>query len=199
MDTILRLRPEVVALELDEARLSALLNPERPRGRGAGASLLAIILMERFAGEMTGSPPGTEMIRAIEAAHLVGSKVEFIDLPISTTVASLRTLPWKEKVRLVVDSLLSIILLPFGGLSLPKITENMEEQLRVFRLRYPELSRLLLDVREEQMVKRLRDIMYSTTGQVVAVVGFGHMKSLASALTSIPDRPAFSTTITWKL
>lgn len=160
---------------------------------------MALILVERFAGEMTGSPPGTEMVRAIEAARSVGSRVEFIDLPITTTVASLRRLPLKEKVRLVVDSLLSIILLPFGGLSLSKITENMEEQLRVFRLRYPELSRLLLDVREEQMVKRLRDIMYSTTGQVVAIVGYGHMKSLATALTSITERPAFSTTITWQL
>ena len=158
-----------------------------------------MMLLERFAGEMTGSPPGTEMIRAMEAARSVGSRVEFIDLPIATTVASLRTLPLREKLRLVVDSLLSIIVLPFGGLSLSKISENMVEQLRVFRHRYPELSRLLLDVREERMVKRLRDIMYSTTGQVVAVVGFGHMKSLADALNSIPERPAFSTTIAWQL
>ncbi len=158
-----------------------------------------MMLLERFAGEITGSPPGTEMVRAIEAAHSVRSRVEFIDLPIATTVASLRKLPLREKARLGVDSLLSIILLPISGLSLSKVTENMEEQLRVFRVRYPELSRLLLDVREEQMIKRLRDIMYSTTGQVVAVVGFGHMKSLANALISISDRPAFSTTITWQL
>jgi len=188
-----------VALELDEARLAALQNPERARGRAGGASFLAMMMLERFAGEVTGSPPGTEMVRAIEAARSVGSRVEFIDLPITATVASLRRLPLKEKVRLGVDSLLSIMLLPFGGLSLSKVTENMEEQLRVFRLRYPELSRLLLDVREEQMVKRIRDIMDSTTGPVVAVVGFGHMKSLASKLGSISERPSFSAKITWQL
>lgn len=188
-----------MALELDEARLAALQNPERARGRAGGASFLAMMLLERFAGEMTGSPPGTEMVRAIEAARAVGSRVEFIDLPITATIASLRRLPFKEKVRLGVDSLLSLVLLPLGGLSLSKLTENMEEQLRVFRLRYPRLSRLLLDVREEQMVKRIRDIMDSTTGQVVAVVGFGHVKSLASALGSIPDRPSFSAKITWQL
>ncbi len=188
-----------MALELDEARLAALQNPERARGRAGGASFLAMMMLERFAGEVTGSPPGTEMVRAIEAARSVGSRVEFIDLPITATVASLRRLPLKEKVRLGVDSLLSIMLLPFGGLSLSKVTENMEEQLRVFRLRYPELSRLLLDVREEQMVKRIRDIMDSTTGPVVAVVGFGHMKSLASKLGSISERPSFSAKITWQL
>lgn len=198
-DTILRLRPEAVALELDEARLVALQHPERARGRAGGVSFLAMMLLERFAGEITGSPPGTEMVRAIEAAHSVGSRVEFIDLPITTTVDSLRNLPLREKVRLGVDSVLSIILLPLGGLSLSKVTENMEEQLRIFRLRYPELSRLLLDVREDQMVKRIRDIMNSTTGHVIAVVGFGHMKSLANALASIPQRPSFSATVTWQL
>lgn len=157
------------------------------------------MLLERFAGDMTGSPPGTEMVWAIEAARSVGARIEFIDLPIATTVASLRTLPLKEKVRLGVDSLLSIMLLPLSGLSLSKVTENMEEQLRVFRLRYPELSKLLLDVRERQMVRRIRDIMNSTTGRVVAVVGFGHLKSLADALVSTSQQPSFSATITWQL
>jgi pheromone shutdown protein TraB len=75
----------------------------------------------------------------------------------------------------------------------------LEEQLRLFRLRYPELSRLLLDVREEFMAARIRDIMYSTTGQVVAVVGYGHLKSLAKALASIRMKPAYSTSITWNM
>ncbi len=198
-DTILRLKPEVVALELDEARLSALQNPGKPRGRPGGASFLAMMLLERFAGEMTGSPPGNEMVRAVEAARAVGSRVELVDLPILLTVASLRKLPLKEKVRLGVDSLLSIMLLPFGSLSFSKLTEDIDSQIRVFRHRCPELSRLLLDVREEHMVRRIRDIMDSTTGQVVAVVGFGHMKSLARALAPIQERHPFSARITWQL
>ena len=196
-DTILRIRPEVVALELDEGRLAALENPGRATGRGGGGSFLAMMLLERFAGEMTGSPPGSEMLRAVEAARAVGARVQFIDLPIGMTVGSLRGLPLKEKVRLGVDSLVSVALLPFGGFNLSKLTENLEDQLRLFRLRYPMLSRLLLDVREENMVAKIRDIMYSTTGQVIAVVGFGHMKSLAKSLASIQMKPAYSTSITW--
>jgi len=196
-DTILRIRPEVVALELDEGRLAALENPGRATGRGGGGSFLAMMLLERFAGEMTGSPPGSEMLRAVEAARAVGARVQFIDLPIGMTVGSLRGLPLKEKVRLGVDSLVSVALLPFGGFNLSKLTENLEDQLRLFRLRYPMLSRLLLDVREENMAAKIRDIMYSTTGQVIAVVGFGHMKSLAKSLASIQMKPAYSTSITW--
>ncbi len=158
-----------------------------------------MMLLERFAGEMTGSPPGSEMLRAVEAARAVGSKVQFIDLPIGMTVGSLRKLPWKEKVRLGVDSVISLALLPFGGFNLSKLTDELEEQLRVFRLRYPELSRLLLDVREQHMAERLRDIMYFTTGQVVAVVGFGHMKSLARALATIQSTPSYTSNVTWSI
>jgi pheromone shutdown protein TraB len=198
-DTILRLRPEVVALELDEGRLMVLENPGRATGRGGGGSFLAMMLLERFAGEMTGSPPGSEMLRAAEAARTVGARVQFIDLPIGMTVGSLRKLPLKEKVRLGVDSLISLALLPFGGFNMSKLTEDLEAQLRLFKIRYPELSRLLLDVREEHMVTRLRDIMYFTTGQVVAVVGYGHMKSLARAIGSIQAKPAYSTSLTWSM
>ena len=160
---------------------------------------MAMMLLERFAGEMTGSPPGQEMLRAVEAAKAVGARVAFVDLPIGMTVGSLRKLPLREKVRLGVDSAVSIALLPFGGFNLSKLTENLEEQLRLFRLRYPELSRLLLDVREEFMVARIRDIMYSTAGQVVAVVGYGHLKSLAKGLASVQMKPAYSTSITWNM
>src|SRR5205809_8046508 len=97
-ETILRLRPEVVALELDEGRLAALENPGRATGRGGGGSFLAMMLLERFAGEMTGSPPGAVMLRAVEEARAVGAGGEFVDLPIGQTVGSLRKLPLKEKV-----------------------------------------------------------------------------------------------------
>jgi pheromone shutdown protein TraB len=89
--------------------------------------------------------------------------------------------------------------LPFGGFNLSKLTENLEEQLRLFRLRYPELSRLLLDVREEFMAARIRDIMHSTAGPVVAVVGYGHLKSLTRALASLLNTPVYSTRVTWNL
>jgi len=186
-------------LELDEGRLIALENPGKSSGRGGGGSFLAMMLLERFAGEMTGSPPGQEMLRAVEAARAVGARVAFVDLPIGMTVGSLRKLPLREKVRLGVDSLVSIAVLPFAGFNLSKLTENLEEQLRLFRLRYPELSRLLLDVREEFMVARIRDIMYSTSGRVVGVVGYGHLKSLGKALASVEMKPVYSTSITWNM
>jgi len=50
----------------------------------------------------------------------------------------------------------------------------MDSQIGAFRKRYPVLSRILIDTREEYMINRLKRVMDSTTGQVLAVVGFGH-------------------------
>ena len=82
-------------------------------------------------------------------------------------------------------------------MDLSKLTENLDEQLAVFRQRYPELSRLLLDVREEHMAAKLRDLIYFTSGQVVAVIGYGHMRSLAKSLSSLSTKPVYSANITW--
>src|SRR5207245_10817804 len=106
-----------------------------------------MMLLERFAGEMTGSPPGQEMLRAVEAAKAVGARVAFVDLPIGMTVGSLRKLPLREKVRLGVDSLVSIALLPFGGFNLSKLKEDLDEMLGLVRLCYTDLCRFLLEFR----------------------------------------------------
>ena len=181
-ETIAALKPEVVALELDQARLMALENPKAQRSRGAGLSFLTIALLEKYAGQLTGSAPGTEMLEAVQAAQLAGSKIAFIDLPIANTAAGLKKLPRKEKAKLVIDGLASLVVLPFSGLNWSKVTEDVGSQIEAFRKRYPVLSKILIDSREEYMINILKRIMDQTTGQVVAVVGFGHRDSLARAL-----------------
>jgi pheromone shutdown protein TraB len=200
-DAIVTMKPEVVALELDEGRLKALENPKAQSGRGAGVSFLTMALLEKFAGQMTGSAPGTEMLEAARAAKAVGSRVEFIDLPITNTGAALRKLPRKEKAKLVVDGLLSLLVLPFSRINWSKVTEDMESQIGAFRKRYPVLSRILIDTREEYMINRLKMVMDSTTGQVFAVVGFGHRASLARALAGYVERPRFTTgySFSWQI
>ena len=197
-ETILRLRPEVVCLELDEARLASLLRPSDRRGMfSSGASFLIIALLEKFAGNITGSSPGGEMVQAVDAARTVGSRIQLVDLPISSTIKALRRLPFREKATLGLDSILSFVLLPFGRLNFSKLTQNFDYEIRLFRRRYPELSRILLDMREDYMTGRIRNILDMTSGQVVAVVGYGHMRSLARRLESAGSRPTFSTTLTW--
>src|SRR5207245_8897449 len=108
-------------------------NPKAQRGRCAGVSFLTMALLERFAGQMTGSPAGTEMLEAAKAAKAVGSRVEFIDLPITSTGAALRKLPRKEKARRGVDGLASLVVVPVSRRNWSKVTEDMDSQIGACR------------------------------------------------------------------
>src|SRR2546426_12510169 len=89
-DSIVALKPEVVALELDEARMMALESPKAQSGRGAGVSFLTMALLERVAGQMTGSPPGREMLEAAKEAKAGGCRMEVIHPPLTRTGARMR-------------------------------------------------------------------------------------------------------------
>src|SRR2546428_3760265 len=193
------MKPEAVALELDAARLMALENPKAQSGRGTVVSFLTMALLEKFAGQITGSPPGTEMLEAARAAKAVGSRVEFIDLPITSTGAALRKLPRREKARLVVDALASLVGLPFSRINWSKVTEDMDSQIGAFRKRYPVLSRILIDTREEYMISRLKRVMDSTTGQVLAVVGVGDPASPAPARAGCLEGRGVGTSFAWQV
>ncbi len=199
-ETVRSTRPEVVALELDAERLRALENPRASRPSiSAGPSFLAMALLERFAGQLTGSSPGLEMLEAVRAALTVRARVELIDRPIGTTIAGIKRLPLGEKVRIGLDGIASLALLSLGGADLSKLTEGMESQLLVFRSRYPKLSKLLLDDREEYMASRIKRVLDQTEGKVMGVVGFGHLAALAKALEGYREKQGYSTSITWTL
>ncbi len=197
-DTIQSTMPGTVALELDRERLQALENPGDQRPRiSSGISFLTMALLEKFAGQLTGSSPGSEMLAASRTARLVGARVETIDRPIGLTAAGIRKLPLKEKVRLGADGLASLILLPFGISNLSDLTEDIDNQLSIFRARYPRLSRLLLDEREEYMVNRFKQILAETNGKIVGVVGFGHLSTIAKALEGYEQHPGYSASLSW--
>ena len=205
-EVIGRVRPSIVGLELDEARLHALVNPTTAKGAGrvasSGLSVLLMAVLERFAGRLTGSAPGREMIGAAEEARRVGAGVALIDLPIDRTVGLLKGIPLREKVKLAVDALASLVVLPFGGggEGLSEMAGDVVGHLGMFRRRYPELSRLLIDVREEYMAGQVRGLLDGTAGVVVVVVGLGHMMSLAKKLDGYAvsrEKEGYNTGVSW--
>ena len=208
-DVISSVRPAVVALELDETRLRALIDPSSTGNVGAvgrvassGLSVLLMAVLERFAGRLTGSAPGMEMLGAAEEAKHVGAAVALIDLPIDRTVGLLRSIPLREKLKLVVDAVASLVVLPFGGggEGLGEMAEDVVGHLGMFRRRYPELSRLLIDVREEYMAVRVKNLLDGSVGVVVVVVGLGHLRGLAKRLVGYGDgsvKDGFSVGASW--
>jgi pheromone shutdown protein TraB len=199
-ETVYDVNPEAVALELDPERLTALQNPEAVRlNLTGGPSFLAMALLEKFAGQLTGSSPGLEMLEAVKAARQIGAKIELIDIPIRRTVAGLKRLPLGEKIRIGVDGLASLAFLPFARDNFTNFADEIQSQLAVFRHRYPNLSKLLLEDREEFMAGRIRKLLAETTGSVVAILGLGHLASIANSIEGYSDPQGYSSKLTWTL
>src|SRR5712692_3707196 len=96
--TIQNTMPEIVALELDIDRLQTLENPNASRPSfSSGLSFLTMVLLEKFAGQLTGSAPGSEMLEAARTARRIGARIETIDRPIGLTSSGIRNLPLKER------------------------------------------------------------------------------------------------------
>src|SRR5881628_418281 len=81
-----------------------------------------------------------------------------------------------------------------------EMAEDVVGHLGVFRRRYPELSRLLIDVREEYMAVRVKNLLDGSVGVVVVVVGLGHLRGLAKRLVGYGDgsvKGGFSVGASW--
>jgi pheromone shutdown protein TraB len=182
---ILARRPKVVALELDAIRYQALLS-RTPRAHGLSPLALLAQFQIRIARQY-GVEVGDEMIAAARAAEEIGSELALID---QDSRAILRRV-WsemsiREKVRLVTSVL--------GGLFTRKERVEAELQrfyqdepgvLQEFAREMPTAKRLLIDERDASMARAIRQLADSK-GEVVAVVGEGHIDGLLRELAGPP-------------
>jgi len=196
-------KPSVVALELCEDRYHLLKTrvetPLMPTFRfGVIPWLLAIL--ERTAGEKTGVFPGAEMVEATDAAARIGARIEFIDMPIQEIIQRIRSIPFREKSRLVLDSILALVTILVGVKVEKNIPRSPDELVLKFKNRYPSLYRCLVEERNRYIVQRLASILASTLGTIVAVVGLGHLNDLAKELSmvKIPES-YYSLSLKWTI
>ncbi len=183
----------MVAVELCEERLWALGDPDRGKlGSPISMGLLPwlLALLERAVGAVTDVFPGTEMMEAVEEARKVGAQVVLIDRPIGQILYDVGRVPFFEKLRIGVDVVLAMFAVRMkqkgSGIGNASLGQLMTE----FGKKYPTLWRILVEDRDRYMADRLREILSSTSGSVVAVVGFGHVdginRNLASAERDLP-------------
>lgn len=182
---IQRRAPKVVALELDPARFAYLMNrtPRAPRPSVFG---LLAGFQARIA-EQYGVQVGDEMVAAAKAAQEIGCPVALIDQDSRITLTrawQAMTLP--ERVRLVVFAL--------GGLfvrrkrveaELDRFYQDERGYLEQFAKELPTVKRVLIDERDAHMADALRQL-HAAKGEVVAVVGDGHVDGLQKLLQGTP-------------
>jgi pheromone shutdown protein TraB len=185
----------VVAVELDEERLFALRDPDRdkldsPIRSGLLPWLMA--LLERTVGSLTDVFPGSEMLEAVDEAERVGANTIMIDKPIQSILREIGEIPLLEKVKIglaVLTALLSISTRQETA-QLPR--SGLDELVAEFEAKYPTLFRILVKERDRYMADRLREILDSTTGPVIAVVGLGHVKGIKQLLALDPRSHSIS-------
>lgn len=193
-ETIRERRPEVVAVELCQARREVMVNPALWRDMDIfkvikekkATFLLANLVLSSFQrrlGERLGIKPGDEMRAAMEEAEARGVPVELVDRNVQVTLArAWRMLSFREKLKLLWAALVAV----FEAEDLEeKDIENLKDSdmlsMAVDSLAraVPTVKKVLVDERDAYMARKIADI---DAWRVVAVVGAGHLKGISERL-----------------
>lgn len=171
----------MVAVELDEQRLEALRDPDRERLESpirTGLLPWLLALLEKSVGSLTDVFPGSEMLEAVDEAEAVGAKTILIDQPIDLILQEIRGVPLLERLRIGFDVLVAMFAIVTKRNTADLTKTDLDSLLSEFGVKYPTLFRILVEDRDQFMADRLRDILDSTTGTVIAIVGLGHVKGV---------------------
>lgn len=182
---IREIKPEVVALELDSARLNALMNKEKGRLKFRHISVIGFKgyafakfgeFAEKKLGSFVGVSPGDEMIKAVEIGKETKAKIALIDQKIEITLKNFsKEITWKEKFNFFIDIVKGFFSKKKIKINLSKVPdkEMINELLIVVKKRYPNFYKVLVTDRNKFMAKKLF-ILMKEYKNVIGVVGAGH-------------------------
>jgi len=191
--TILEMKPDVVAVELDLNRYHNLKNEVAGKESEKEFNIREIIksdqltmflvssflsYMQKKIGEDVGVKPGAEMMAAIEAAEEVGANVALIDRDIQITFKrALNKMSFWEKMKFAYGLIASFFTSDEELEDIEKIKEGdtLAEVMGYFKEMSPQAYHVLVDERDAYMAQMLLDI---PEGQIVAVVGAGHQSGI---------------------
>jgi pheromone shutdown protein TraB len=174
----------VAAVELCEERLDALRDPRReklglPSASGFLPWLLAVL--EKALGSLSEVFPGSEMLEAVQEAERVGANVVLIDRPIRLVLQDMKRIPSVEKARIGLDVLRALFTISTKR-NATRLNGSLDGLMAEFDAEYPTLSRILVKERDEYMAIKIGEILNSTQGKIVAVVGLGHVRGITQYL-----------------
>jgi len=190
-DSILNIKPKIIALELDFIRLRSLLSAKKPKLKfrdvrrfGIKGFLFNIIgaYIEKKLGKLVGIKPGTEMKTAIRLAKENNIEVALIDQDITLTLKNLSDkLTAKEKLRFISDIIKGIFFKKVIKINLKEVPSKdiIKKLTNQVKKRYPSIYKTLIEDRDLYMAKALYKIMNSyPNSTVIAIVGAGHVDGI---------------------
>lgn len=200
--TIVKEKPDFVALELDSKRFAGLISGHRAslsfadiKRLGLKGFLFNLIggWVERKLGKLVGVKPGSEMLVGFKAAKKVGATIALIDQDIYVTMKRFsKAFNWREKWHLLRDIFLSLIFrkrelrkIGLEKIDLTKVPPKklIDKLVKRIKKDYPGVYRVLIDERNKYMADRLMQLQFRNSGKrIVAVVGAGHEKGIKELL-----------------
>lgn len=199
-------KPDCVAIELDEKRYESITNPDKYREldiikvlkRKEGFLLLANIVMASFQkrmGKNAGVKPGEEMVAAINKAKELNIPTALVDRPIQITFRR----AWKKTSAYGKTQLLSALLA--SGFSKDEISseeiENlkqsseMDSMMKELSEVMPAVKQVLIDERDQYLASH---IWKAEGNNIVAVLGAGHLPGVEAHLKKIAENQASTDT-----
>lgn len=200
------IKPDCVAIELDEKRYESITNPDKYREldiikvlkRKEGFLLLANIVMASFQkrmGKNAGVKPGEEMVAAINKAKELNIPTALVDRPIQITFRR----AWKKTSAYGKTQLLSALLA--SGFSKDEISseeiENlkqaseMDSMMKELSEFMPAVKQVLIDERDQYLASH---IWTAEGNNIVAVLGAGHLPGVEAHLKKIAENQASTDT-----
>ncbi len=180
-------KPDTVCVELCQSRYQSITQKNRWQNtdlvkviKEKKALLLLSNLMlayfQKKIGQKLGIKPGEEIMRAIQAAEAVGARIHLADRDIRTTLSrTWRLMGLWTKIKLfsqLVTSVGELDTIKEEDIEKMKRGDVLETLLSEIGESFPEISRILIDERDQFLANKIRT---APGKNIVAVVGAGHV------------------------
>jgi pheromone shutdown-related protein TraB len=196
---------DTIAIELDAQRHRALTDPDalskldlfqilREGKTGLVAANLALAAYQRRLAEQLGVEPGAELRAAAVGASERGLRMALIDRDVGITLKrAFRGLGFWGRSKLIAGlgaSLFADEKVESDEIEKLKQGDFLESSFGEFAVDSPPLYEAVIAERDRYMAARLREVGAGGARAVLAVVGAGHLKGLATHLRDDRDVPA---------
>ena len=187
-------KPDLVAVELDLARLQGLIHKKKGKIQLPLFQKVIVLLLQKMQDTLskeTGILPGQEMLDAVGHAKKADAQVALIDQRINVTISRLmKAMGFREKAKLMAYLVLGFLglgaskVLPAEkGIDLNKIPEDefIEYAIEYMESAFPSIFKVLVADRNWYMAHNLMKLS-GKFETIVAVVGAGHVKGMKKLL-----------------
>lgn len=195
-------KPEVVGIELDIDRLKTLLssdsnaNKKRRSNRkmikeiGFSGYLFAMIagFVQDKVGKSLGIEAGIDMKTAYQKSREKKIPVALIDLNIKVTLKKLSSLSFRKKISLFSSLFFKSFKKEYRNQLQFDVKKGVPDEkviaqmLKIVEKEIPQMYKILIHDRNIHMSKKLLDLRQNHSGNILAVVGAGHLEGMKKYL-----------------